>query len=221
MLGRVILIGAMLWSAVAAAAEVKDATGRTADARSHRPCRAGRSICRCSAGSHRTGSVRAGLAGVGRRACVAVTGGAKRRQIPRLTGREDVPKDQGLQPDLISTTEPCAAICRDGTGNAAATGIPTILLDGSLAKIPATPGRRGIPTARTAWKRSLGSRRRWRYPGQRPSAGAYARGPDGWSSRRRTPMSPRCSRGWAGRPSPDGQAPDRSIDAIGPWTRTF
>ena len=59
-------------------------------------------------------------------------------QIPRLTGREDVTdKIQALKPDLIldyGTVSPRYAELAQETQQR--TGIPTILLDGSLAEIP-------------------------------------------------------------------------------------
>src|ERR1019366_3530066 len=63
---------------------------------------------------------------------------AKLPQIPRLTGRDDVTeKIQALQPDLIidyGTVSPRYADLAKTTQQR--TGIPTILLDGSLAETP-------------------------------------------------------------------------------------
>ncbi|WP_428484588.1 ABC transporter substrate-binding protein [Rhodopila sp.] len=65
---------------------------------------------------------------------------AKQPQIPRLTGRQDVSaKIVALKPDLIldyGTVSPRYADLAQATQQH--TGIPTILLDGSLAKIPQT-----------------------------------------------------------------------------------
>ena len=63
---------------------------------------------------------------------------AKLPQIPRLTGRADVSEEiKALKPDLIldyGTVSPRYADLAQATQQR--TGIPTILLDGSLAKIP-------------------------------------------------------------------------------------
>jgi len=140
MLGRVALLVLLLWSTAALAAEVTDATGRTVQVPDHvaRVLPAGPPAAVLLAAvapdlmlgwpSHLSDGARALLA----------SDAAKLPQVPRMTGRDDVTaKLQALHPDLIldyGTISPRYADLARTTQQQ--TGIPTILLDGSLTEIP-------------------------------------------------------------------------------------
>jgi iron complex transport system substrate-binding protein len=140
MLGRVVLVVSLLWSAVALAGEVTDATGRVVQVPDH--------IAQVLPAGPPAALLLAAIApdlmlgwpsplSDGARALLAPDA-AKLPQIPRLTGRDDVTaKVQALHPDLIvdyGTISPrYADLARTMQQR---TGIPTILLDGSLTEIP-------------------------------------------------------------------------------------
>ena len=140
MLGRIVLVLSLLWSAVAGATEVTDATGRTVQVPDQitRVLPAGPPAAVLLAAiapdlmlgwpSPVPDTVRALLA----------PSAAKLPQIPRLTGRDDVTgKIQALKPDLIldyGTISPRYADLARTTQQR--TGIPTILLNGSLVEVP-------------------------------------------------------------------------------------
>jgi iron complex transport system substrate-binding protein len=142
MLGRVILIGAMIWSAVAAAAEVKDATGRTVQVPDHIahvvPAGPPAAVLLEAIAPDLVQGWPSPVSDAAR--AMLSPEAAKRPQIPRLTGRDDVSeKIKALQPDLIvdyGTVSPRYVETAQATQQR--TGVPTILLDGSLTKIPAT-----------------------------------------------------------------------------------
>jgi iron complex transport system substrate-binding protein len=111
-------------------------------------------------------------------------GAAHQKQIPRLTGRDDVSdKIRALGPDLIldyGTVSPRYADLAQATQ--LKTGIPTLLLDGALDKIPATArllghilnrAERGEEVARFAQALLA-----LPLPADHPRV-VYARGPDG------------------------------------------
>ena len=131
MLGRVVLVLSLLWYGTALAMDVTDATGRAVQV----PDQVTRVLLAAIAPDLMLGwpspvpdSARGLLA----------PAAAKLPQIPRLTGRDDVTgKIQALKPDLIvdyGTVSPRYADLAKTTQQS--TGIPTILLDGSLAEIP-------------------------------------------------------------------------------------
>jgi len=140
MFPRVVLLVSLLWSAVALAGEVTDATGRAVQVPDHvmRVLPAGPPaavLLEAIAPDLMVGwpspvpdSARAQL----------VPAVAKLPQIPRVTGRDDVTeKIRALKPDLIvdyGTVSPRYAELAQTTQQR--TGIPTILLDGSLTEIP-------------------------------------------------------------------------------------
>ncbi len=140
MLGRVALVLSLLWSAAVLAGEVTDATGRTVRIPDH--------VTRVLPAGPPAAVLLAAIApdlmlgwpspvSDGARALLAPTA-AKLPQIPRLTGRDDVTeKIQALKPDLIldyGTVSPRYADLAKSTQQR--TGVPTILLDGSLTEIP-------------------------------------------------------------------------------------
>jgi iron complex transport system substrate-binding protein len=140
MLGRMILICALLWSTVAPAAEITDATGRTVQIPDH--------IAHIVPAGPPAAVLLEALApdlmlgwpsptSDPARAILSPDA-AKRPQIPRLTGRDDVSqKIKALQPDLIidyGTVSP--RYIETAIATQQRTGVPTILLDGSLPKIP-------------------------------------------------------------------------------------
>jgi iron complex transport system substrate-binding protein len=140
MLGRVALLVLLLWSTAALAGEVTDATGRTVQVPDH--------VARVLPAGPPAAVLLVAVApdlmlgwplpvSDGARALLA-SDAAKLPQIPRMTGRDDVTaKLQALHPDLIvdyGTVSPRYAELARTTQQR--TGIPTILLDGSLAEIP-------------------------------------------------------------------------------------
>jgi iron complex transport system substrate-binding protein len=144
---RAILILAVMWSAVAGAAEVVDSAGRIVQV----PDR----VARVAPAGPPAAVLLEALAPdlmIGwpsplpdaARAIVAPEA-AKLPQIPRLTGREDVAeKIKALHPDLIldyGTVSPRYADLAQATQER--TGIPTLLLDGALDKIPGIVRRLG------------------------------------------------------------------------------
>jgi iron complex transport system substrate-binding protein len=140
--GRVILILMMLWSGCAAAAELVDATERSVAIPDH--------IARVVPAGPPAAVLLEAVApdlmagwpssmGKGARALLSPDA-AKLPQIPRVTGRQDVSEQiKALKPDLIldygAVTPRFADVARTTQER---TGIPTILLDGALPKIPQT-----------------------------------------------------------------------------------
>jgi iron complex transport system substrate-binding protein len=140
MLGRVALLVLLLWSTAALAAEVTDATGRTVQV----PDQIARVLPAGPPAAELLAAVAPDLMlgwpsplSDGARALLA-SDAAKLPQVPRMTGRDDVTaKLQALHPDLIldyGTISPRYADLARATQQR--TGIPTILLDGSLTEIP-------------------------------------------------------------------------------------
>jgi iron complex transport system substrate-binding protein len=140
MLGRVALLALLLWSTAALAGEVTDATGRTVQVPDH--------VARVLPAGPPAAVLLAAIApdlmlgwpsplSDGARALLA-SDATKLPQIPRMTGRDDVTaKLLALHPDLIldyGTISPRYADLARTTQQR--TGVPTILLDGSLAEIP-------------------------------------------------------------------------------------
>jgi iron complex transport system substrate-binding protein len=139
MLGRVALVVVLLWSTAALAGEVTDAAGRTVQVPDQ--------IARVLPAGPPAAVLLAAIApdlmlgwpspvSDGARALLASD--AAKPQVPRMTGRDDVTaKLQALHPELIvdyGTVSPRYADLARTTQQR--TGIPTILLDGSLAEIP-------------------------------------------------------------------------------------
>jgi iron complex transport system substrate-binding protein len=140
MLGRVALLVLLLWSTPALAAEVTDATGRTVQV----PDQIARVLPAGPPAAVLLAAVAPDLMlgwpsplSDGARALLA-SDAAKLPQVPRMTGRDDVTaKLQAVHPDLIldyGTISPRYADLARATQQR--TGIPTILLDGSLTEIP-------------------------------------------------------------------------------------
>jgi iron complex transport system substrate-binding protein len=140
MLGRVVLVVLLLWCAAARAGEVTDATGRVVQV----PDRAARVLPAGPPAAVLLAAIAPDLmlgwsspVSDNARALLSPDA-AKLPQIPRLTGRDDVTaKVQALHPDVIvdyGTVSPCYAELARTTQQQ--TGIPTILLDGSLTEIP-------------------------------------------------------------------------------------
>ena len=140
MLGRVVLVLSLLWSGAAFPADLVDATGRTV--------RLPDTIAHVLPAGPPAAILLAALAPdlmLGwpspvpddTRAMLAAPA-ASLPQIPRLTGREDVTaKIRALKPDLIldyGTVSPRYADLAKATEQS--TGIPTVLLNGSLDEIP-------------------------------------------------------------------------------------
>ena len=140
MLGRWLLVLSLLWSGATLAAEVTDATGRTVQVPDH--------VTRVLPAGPPAAILLTAIApdlmlgwpspvAEGTRALLAPAAAAL-PQIPRLTGRDDViAKIQALHPDLIldyGTVSPRYTGLAQTTQQR--TGVPTILLDGSLAEIP-------------------------------------------------------------------------------------
>jgi iron complex transport system substrate-binding protein len=140
MAGRMILILAMVWSGLASAAEVVDAAGRTV----HLPDRLTRIVPAGPPAAVLLEAVAPDLmAGwpsplSGDARALLSPEAAKLPQIPRVTGRSDVfGAINALKPDLIldyGTVSPRYADIAQATQQR--TGIPTLLLDGALPKIP-------------------------------------------------------------------------------------
>lgn len=139
---RVILILMMLWSGGVAAAEIVDATGRSV----HIPDHVARVVPAGPPAAVLLDALAPDLMagwpssmGKGARALLSADA-AKLPQVPRVTGREDVSEQiKALKPDLIldygTVTPRFADVARTTQQR---TGIPTILLDGALPKIPQT-----------------------------------------------------------------------------------
>jgi iron complex transport system substrate-binding protein len=135
-----ILILAMVWSGLASAAEVVDAAGRTV----HLPDRLTRIVPAGPPAAVLLEAVAPDLmAGwpsplSGDARALLSPEAAKLPQIPRVTGRSDVfGAIKALKPDLIldyGTVSPRYADIAQATQQR--TGIPTLLLDGALPKIP-------------------------------------------------------------------------------------
>jgi len=140
MLGRWFLVLALLWSGATLAAEVTDATGRVVqipDQVTHvLPAGPPAAILLAAVAPDLMLGWPSPVSD-GTRALLAPAA-AKLPQVPRMTGRDDVTeKIQALKPDLIldyGTVSPRYADLARTTQQR--TGIPTILLDGSLTEIP-------------------------------------------------------------------------------------
>jgi iron complex transport system substrate-binding protein len=187
MRGRTLLALLVLWSGAAAAANVVDATGRSVQVPDH--------IAHVVPAGPPAAVLLAALAPdlmLGwpsalpddARAFLAPPA-ATAPQIPRLTGRDDVTeKIKALKPDLIvdyGTVSPRYADLAKATQQK--TGVPTILLDGSLAEIPHTLRTLGAVLHREERAETLA-----RFaeailalpvPHEPPPKIVYARGPDG------------------------------------------
>jgi iron complex transport system substrate-binding protein len=138
--GRWLLILWLLWAGIASAAEVVDAIGRTVQVPDH--------VARVLPAGPPAAVLLSAIAPdlmLGWPSPVSDSAGAMLApsaallsQIPRLTGGEDVTaKLQALRPDLIldyGTLSPRYADLARTTQEK--TGVPTILLDGSLTEIP-------------------------------------------------------------------------------------
>ena len=147
---------------------------------------------------------------------------AKRPQIPRLTGRDDVSaKIKALEPDLIidyGTVSPRYVETAQTTQQR--TGVPTILLDGSMTKIPEVLRTLGGILHREDRAETLARFAEALLALPTPSAHprvVYARGPVRFSDRC---AEYRCRRGiqppWLGSCRPEGQGTFRpaTINAI-------
>jgi iron complex transport system substrate-binding protein len=139
---RVVVALLLLWTGAARAADIVDATGRTVTVPDH--------IARIVPAGPPAAVLLAALApdlmagwpepiSDEARALLSPAA-AKPPQIPRLTGRDDVTdKIKALKPDLIldyGTVSPRYADLAKATQQK--TGIPTVLLDGSMTEIPKT-----------------------------------------------------------------------------------
>jgi iron complex transport system substrate-binding protein len=142
MRGRAILLLVMMWSANAAAAQIVDATGRTVQVPDHIvhviPAGPPAAVLLEAIAPDLMAGWPFPLSADAR--ALLSPEAAKLPQIPRVTGHEDVSRQlDTLKPDLIldyGTVSPRYADLARATQQR--TGIPTILLDGSLAKIPDT-----------------------------------------------------------------------------------
>jgi len=148
MRGRAILLLIMMWSANAAAAQIVDATGRTVrvpDQIVHVvPAGPPAAVLLEAIAPDLMAGWPFPVSEYAR--ALLPPDAAKQPQIPRVTGHEDVSRQlDTLKPDLIldyGTVSPRYANLARATQQR--TGIPTILLDGSLAKIPDTFRELGI-----------------------------------------------------------------------------
>jgi iron complex transport system substrate-binding protein len=137
-----ILVVAMVWSGVAIANEVVDATGRTVQVPDHVthvvPAGPPATVLLAAVAPDLMAGWPSPLSMNAR--AVLSSDAAKLPQIPRVTGREDVSEQiKALKPDLIldyGTVSPRYADLARATQQR--TGIPTILFDGALAKVPET-----------------------------------------------------------------------------------
>lgn len=140
MRGRVVLALAIMWPALAAAGEVIDATGRTIQVPDHIerivPAGPPASVLLAAIAPDLMVGWPSTLSEDAR--AMLSPDAAKQPQIPRVTGRTDVSAEiRALKPDVIldyGTVSPRYAELALATQQR--TAIPTILLDGSLAKIP-------------------------------------------------------------------------------------
>jgi iron complex transport system substrate-binding protein len=148
MRSRLIVILMVLWSGGAGAAEVVDATGRTVQVPDHIthvvPAGPPASVLLEAIAPDLMAGWPAPVPDAAR--ALLATDAAKLPQIPRVTGREDVSEAiKALKPDLIldyGTVSPRYADVARATQQR--TGIPTILLDGDMAKIPDTLRKLGV-----------------------------------------------------------------------------
>jgi iron complex transport system substrate-binding protein len=139
---RVLLIFVMLWSGATCAAEITDSAGRTVQVPEHParviPAGPPAAVLLAALAPDLMAGWPSPLSDAARP--MLAPEAAKLQQIPRLTGHDDVSEAiKALKPDLIldyGSVSPQAT--------QAHTGIPTILLDGSLAKIPETFRRLGV-----------------------------------------------------------------------------
>jgi iron complex transport system substrate-binding protein len=137
---RVLLILAMIWSGAASAAELVDATGRSVQIPDHVtrivPAGPPAAVLLEAVAPELMVGWPAALSDDTR--ALLAPASAQLPPIPRVTGRADVSADiKALTPDLIldyGTVSPRYADLAQAIQQR--TGIPTILLDGSLTKIP-------------------------------------------------------------------------------------
>jgi iron complex transport system substrate-binding protein len=147
MRARAFLILAMTWTAAANAAEIVDSAGRIVQVPDNvarvAPAGPPASVLLEALAPDLMIGWPSALSDAAR--AILAPEAAKLPQIPRLTGREDVAeKIRALHPDLIvdyGTVSPRYADLAQATQER--TGIPTLLLDGALDKIPETVRRLG------------------------------------------------------------------------------
>jgi iron complex transport system substrate-binding protein len=145
--GRAIVILALMWSAAAGAAEVVDSAGRIVQAPDRvehiAPAGPPASVLLVALAPDLMIGWPSALSDAAR--AILAPEAASLPQIPRLTGRGDVAEEiKALHPDLIldyGTVSPRYAELAQATQER--TGIPTLLLDGALDKIPETFRRLG------------------------------------------------------------------------------
>jgi iron complex transport system substrate-binding protein len=138
--GRLLLVALLLWSNLSLAGQITDATGRAVQVPDQiarvLPAGPPAAVLLAAVAPDLMLGWPSPLPDAARALLSPVAG--KLPQIPRLTGREDVTgKIQPLKPDLIldyGTVSPRYADLAQQTQQR--TGIPTILLDGSLTEIP-------------------------------------------------------------------------------------
>ena len=161
MRGPAILMVVMAWSGAALPAEVVDATGRTVQVPDHVahvvPAGPPAAILLEALAPDLLTGWPSPLSGDAR--ALLSPDVATLPFIPRVTGREDVSEQiKALRPDLIvdyGTVSPRYADLARTTQQR--TGVPTILLDGALAKIPDTFRRLGTILRRKARAEALAS----------------------------------------------------------------
>jgi iron complex transport system substrate-binding protein len=154
MRSRVIVILMVLWSGGAGAADVVDATGRTVQVPDHVahvvPAGPPAAVLLEAIAPDLMAGWPSPVSDAAR--ALLPPDVAKLPQIPRVTGREDVSAAiKALKPDLIvdyGTVSPRYAALAQATQQR--TGIPTILLDGAMAKIPDTLRQLGVILHREA-----------------------------------------------------------------------
>lgn len=140
MLTRVFLFLSLLWCGLARATEVVDATGRSVHVPDHvmlvLPAGPPAAVLLAAVAPELMVGWTSPVAAAARALLAPQAAGLP--QVPRLTGREDVTAEiQRLKPDLIldyGTISPRYADLAQATQQQ--TGIPTILLDGSLSEMP-------------------------------------------------------------------------------------
>jgi iron complex transport system substrate-binding protein len=140
MRSRLILVLLVAWSTVSFAAEIVDATGRTVQIPDHvthiLPAGPPAAVLLEAIAPDRMAGWPSPLSEDAR--AMLSPDAAKLPQIPRVTGRADVSEEiKALKPDLILDYGTISSRYADlAQVTQQRTGIPTILLDGSLAKIP-------------------------------------------------------------------------------------
>ncbi len=137
-----VLILVTAWSGLAAAADITDATGRIVQVPDHiaRVIPAGppAAVLMAAIAPDLMAGWPSSLSGEAR--SLLSSEAAKLPQIPRVTGREDVTQQiAALKPDLILDYGSIAPRYADlAKATQQRTGVPTVLLDGALEKIPET-----------------------------------------------------------------------------------